>query len=249
MTIGGARFERTLKVETIMPNRLKIALDFGRELLTADSGLTGVLKSMWLHGAPAKGLKADVELLLTPAVTTFPVCADYVFDDPTRRFETEKQTVFDGPLDETGSARVQAIIAARGEAPGKLTANLTTRVFEPGGAFSIDRFSIPYSPYSRYIGIRTPKGDRMRGMLLTDTKHVLDIVAVDPQGAPGRRDRGRAQALQGRLALVVGTRRGESLGLRRVERPHAAPDRARQARQWPAAPGPSRSSTPTGAAI
>ena len=182
VTVGGASFEKTLKIETIMPNRLKIALDFGKDLLTADSGLTGVLKSMWLHGAPAKGLKADVELMLTPTVTSFPSYADYVFDDPTRRYETEKQTIFEGLLDETGTAHIQAGIEAKGEAPGKLTANLTTRVFEPGGAFSVDRFSIPYSPYERYVGIRTPKGDRMRGMLLTDVKHVLDVVAVDPHG-------------------------------------------------------------------
>ena len=69
-------------------------------------------------------------------------------------------------------------------APGKLRADLTTRVFEPGGAFSIDRFSIPYSPYERYVGLRTPKGDKTRGMLLTDTKHRVDIALLDASGSP-----------------------------------------------------------------
>ena len=35
VTVGGAVFERRLKIETVMPNRLKIALDFGRDLLKA----------------------------------------------------------------------------------------------------------------------------------------------------------------------------------------------------------------------
>ena len=75
-------------------------------------------------------------------------------------------------------------ITTGGAAPGMLRADFTTRVFEPGGAFSTDRFSLPFSPYRRYIGIRAPKGDRARGMLLTDTTHELNIVAVDAFGQP-----------------------------------------------------------------
>lgn len=184
VSVGGATFEKTLKVETVMPNRLKIALDFGSELLGAGSNVSGLLESTWLHGAVARGLKADVEMTLQPAGTRFERYAGYSFDDPTRKFETEKQMVFEGALDEAGTARVSAEIATEKQAPGRLTAHFTTRVFEPGGAFSIDRFTIPYSPYQRYVGIRTPKGDAARGMILTDTEHVLDVVAVDAQGRP-----------------------------------------------------------------
>jgi uncharacterized protein YfaS (alpha-2-macroglobulin family) len=184
VSVGGATFDRTLKVETVMPNRLKIAMEFGTDQLRARSRISGVLTSAWLHGAPARSLKADVELALSPARTAFKRFEDYVFDDPTRKYETERQKIFEGRLDETGKARIDATVAAEALAPGKLRADLTTRVFEPGGAFSIDRFSIPYSPYERYVGIRTPKGDRTRGMLLTDTKHRLDIALVDPDGGP-----------------------------------------------------------------
>ncbi|HEX9188516.1 MAG TPA: MG2 domain-containing protein, partial [Vicinamibacteria bacterium] len=185
VTVGGAVFEKTLKVETVMPNRLKIAMDFGAEELRAGSRVGGVLTSAWLHGAPARSLKADVELALSPARTTFKRYEEYVFDDPTRRYETERQVIFEGNLDEAGRARVAAAVAAEKLAPGKLRADLTTRVFEPGGAWSVDRFSIPYSPYERYVGLRAPKGDRTRGMLLTDTKHRLDVALLDPDGGPG----------------------------------------------------------------
>jgi hypothetical protein len=184
VTVGGATFDRVLKVETIMPNRLKIALDFGSALLRAGQQVNGVLSSTWLHGAIAKNLKADVELALSPAATRFERYAEYVFDDPTRKYETERRTLFEGQLDEKGTARIDAAIAAENLAPGRLTAHFTTRVFEPGGSFSIDRFTVPYSPYQRYIGIRAPKGDKARGMILTDVKHALDLVAVDPDGKP-----------------------------------------------------------------
>jgi uncharacterized protein YfaS (alpha-2-macroglobulin family) len=185
VTVGGATFDRALKIETIMPNRLKITLDFGKDALSVGSRLSAVLKSIWLHGAPARNLKADVELTLSATTTRFPRYADYAFDDPTRKYETEKQKVFEGQLDDTGAAKVDASITAENVAPGKLTANFVTRVFEPGGAFSLDRFSIPYSPYKRYVGIRTPKGDQARSMLLTDTRHVVDVVTVDADGQPG----------------------------------------------------------------
>jgi uncharacterized protein YfaS (alpha-2-macroglobulin family) len=184
VSVGGATFERTLKVETIMPNRLKIALDFPQQVLGAGSRLAAVLKSSWLTGALARGLKADVEMTLQAAQTRFAKYPDYVFDDPTRKYETEKQTVFEGQLDENGSAKIDAEVAAENVAPGQLQAHFTTRVFEPGGAFSIDRFSLPYSPYERYVGLRAPKGDAARGMLLTDTKHPIDIVALDAKGQP-----------------------------------------------------------------
>ena len=184
VSVGGATFEKTLKVETVMPNRLKIAMDFGVPELAAGGRLSGTLSSAWLHGAPARNLKADVELALSPARTSFKRFEEYVFDDPTRKYDTERQKIFEGRLDETGHARVDAAVTAEAVAPGKLRADLTTRVFEPGGASSVDRFSIPYSPYERYVGIRTPKGDRTRGMLLTDQKHRVDVALLDAAGQP-----------------------------------------------------------------
>jgi len=160
-------------------------MEFGTDQLRAGSRVGGLLTSAWLHGAPARSLKADVELALSPARTSFKRFEEYVFDDPTRKYDTERQKIFEGSLDETGKARVDAAVSAEAVAPGKLRADLTTRVFEPGGAFSIDRFSIPYSPYERYVGIRTPKGDRTRGMLLTDTKHRIDVALLDPDGGAG----------------------------------------------------------------
>jgi uncharacterized protein YfaS (alpha-2-macroglobulin family) len=185
VTVGGATFERVLKIETIAPNRLKIALDFGAPVLKAGETLSGTLSSAWLHGAPAKALKADVEMVLLPSTTKFERYGEYVFDDPTRKLETEKQKVFEGTLDATGTVHFDLPVASTENAPGRLSASFTTRVFEPGGAFSIDRFTVPYSPYERYVGLRTPKGDQARGMILTDVKHSLDLVALDADGQPG----------------------------------------------------------------
>ncbi len=180
---GGTTFSKVLKIETVMPNRLKIGLDFGADALFGGK-ITGELSARWLHGATAKNLDADVEVNLRSARTAFPKYEEYVFDDPIREYMPETQVIFDEELDEKGKAAIKADIRAENVSPGMLRANFKTRVFEPGGAFSIDRFSIPYHPYDRYVGVRLPKGDKARGMLLTDTPHTTRIAMLDAEGEP-----------------------------------------------------------------
>jgi alpha-2-macroglobulin len=183
--IGGVTFEKNIKVETVMPNRLKVNLDFGKNVESIEQGLLkGNLSSTWLHGAVAKNLKADVKLAFTTGKTTFPKYSEYIFDDPASKYRPEKQDIFEGTLDEKGMAAFEAETSAQSVSPGMLKANFTTRIFEPGGAFSIDRYSIPYHPYKRYVGVRLPKGDKARGMLLTDTEHLAQIAMVDTKGNP-----------------------------------------------------------------
>ncbi|MDQ7048747.1 MAG: hypothetical protein Q9M92_04095 [Enterobacterales bacterium] len=41
---------------------------------------------------------------------------------------------------------------------------------------------IPYHPYRHYVGIKLPKGDAKRNMLLTDTQHTVNIATLDAFG-------------------------------------------------------------------
>lgn len=183
--VGGASFEQVLRVETVMANRLEIDLDFGTELIKAPAlALDSTLSSRWLHGAIAGGLKADISLRLRPTTTSFPAFDGFSFDDPTAAFDGDELELFSGVLDDQGSVAVDVPIEIGSRAPGMLTATFKTRVFEPSGAFSIDQASVGLSPHERYIGIKTPKGDAARGMLLTDTSHRVEIVALDGDGKP-----------------------------------------------------------------
>jgi alpha-2-macroglobulin len=183
--VGGASFDKTIKIETVMPNRLKIKIDFGKEFLSKEmENMEGNLEVAWLHGAVARDLAADVSVALTSMPTSFKRFADYEFDDPVRQFDSERQTIFEGNVDANGMAKVPLKIELSGNAPGMLNANFVTKVFEPGGAFSTDRFSLPYYPYERFVGIKIPKGDKARGMILTDTDHKVQIVTVDADGNP-----------------------------------------------------------------
>jgi alpha-2-macroglobulin len=181
--VGGAKFEKELRIETVVPNRLKIELDFGTDRIDGDEPqIESTLRSRWLHGAIAKGLKSTIDVRLLPQKTAFPKYNDYIFDDLVTSMETETEELFEGTLDENGEVRVEESIVLPESTPGLLKATFRTRVFEKSGAFSVDQHSITLSPHDRYIGIKTPRGDVARGMLLTDVKHTVDIVGVDSNG-------------------------------------------------------------------
>jgi uncharacterized protein YfaS (alpha-2-macroglobulin family) len=182
--VGGTTFQKTLKVETVMPNRLKIELDLGEKPVVESAPLKATLSSQWLSGATASGLRANIEVRLAPTTTAFTRYSDYTFDDPARTFANDPITVFDDKLDGEGHAAIEKNLDLPRDAPGMLNATFITRVFERGGAFSINRETKTVAAFARYVGVKLPKGDAARDMLLTDTQHTVELASVDTEGNP-----------------------------------------------------------------
>jgi len=183
-TLGGSTFSKTLKVETVMPNRLKMELELPEGVLNASAPIAGKLSAQWLTGAKGADLHADIAVRFNRGATKFSQFADFVFDDPTREVSNEPLTLFDGTLDNDGDAKFDSTLRFEQRSPGMLNASFTTRVFEPGGAFSVQRTSQMLSPYASYVGIKLPKGDVARSMLLTDVKHPVELASLSVDGKP-----------------------------------------------------------------
>ena len=79
--VGGAQFSKTLKVATVKPNRLKVDFAFDDEVLEANSFNRGKAEVKWLHGAPARNLKIDINATLSETSTAFPKYQDYVLNE------------------------------------------------------------------------------------------------------------------------------------------------------------------------
>lgn len=182
VSVGNRIFQKTIKVETVKPNRLKIDLSFDAEMLSQDVDRTVNLEAKWLHGAIAGDLKTKVDVHLVATQTAFKKFNGFVFDDPLKEFSAEDKTIFEGKLDDKGKVSFDHGISLTAAAPGMLKAYFKTKVFEKGGDFSINRTSVVYSPYSQYAGIRVPEGDLYGGTLVTDKNHFIDIVTVDEKG-------------------------------------------------------------------
>lgn len=178
--VGGTTFHKGLRIETIKPNRLKINLALPKVLQATDKNFYAPLTSTWLTGATASKLKAKVEMSLSKVNTQFKNYGQYIFNNPATDFTTIKTDIFDGTLDAEGKANVMLKVPTATEAPGMLNATFTTRVFEPGGDASIYTQTIPFSPFTSYVGINLnqPKGKYIE----TDKDHVFDIVTVNTQG-------------------------------------------------------------------
>ena len=187
ITAGNLMFSQNFRIESVKPNRLSINLDFGTdEIMSESAAMVCKLKSNWLHGAPASDLKSTVSVNFKSISTSYKGFSDYVFTDPSRSFVPVEQEIYNGTLDQNGNASFRTSFNIREQSPGKVNAIFTTRVFEKGGDFSTDIFSIPYSPYAFYTGLKTPEGDRY-GILPTDTLHKFEIVTLDENGAPADR--------------------------------------------------------------
>ncbi len=193
VVVGGAQFTKTIKIETIKPNRLKINLNFPLNLLKSTESQTADLTVAWLHGAVAKNLKADVTVMLAHKKTSFNNYADYNFDDPTKGFESEEYTVFDGMLNAEGRATVNTSFKVTDHAPGMLQATFKIRAFETGGDFSTDIFTMPYSSYSSYVGLRIPEGPGWNGAVYSNEPTLIPIVTVNENGKPVNRSRLKIQ--------------------------------------------------------
>ncbi len=179
--VGGASFFKSLRIETIKPNRLKVRLETD-SLIDASRGMfSGTLTAQWLHGAPASNMKADVELSLSRSEIPFAGFSRYVFNNPLYKFETESHKIFEGNLNASGVVGINTKIPVAETAPGMLKANILSRVYEAGGDMSFYAQTAFYSPYAAYVGVKSPQTAPYE-FLETNSALPFDVVTLDARG-------------------------------------------------------------------
>jgi len=183
VSVGGARFYKSVKIETIKPNRLRIKNGFEGKTLSAFHQNNATVNVSWLHGAIAKDLKLEMQAKFTQQKTEFKNYSKYIFDDPSRKFSTEEVNIYSGKIDETGKANVSIQPRLQSQAPGMLKAAFITKVYENGGDFSTDVITASYSPFDTYVGVKVPEPNKY-GMLETDKSNPFDVITVDENGRP-----------------------------------------------------------------
>ena len=183
ISVGGANFYKSIKIETIKPNRLKIKNSFADAQIFGSKPNNGKVEVAWLHGAIAKNLKVEMQAKFMEQATTFKGYSNYDFDDEVRKFFTEEVNVFSGKLDDFGKTNVTLQPKIQKQAPGKLKIVMQTKAFENGGDFSTDVVSATYSPYKTYVGLKRPTPNKY-GMLETDKMNRFEVVTLSENGSP-----------------------------------------------------------------
>ncbi|HKM94208.1 MAG TPA: MG2 domain-containing protein [Prolixibacteraceae bacterium] len=182
--IGPLQFSKNIRIETIKPNRLKINLNFDKELLSAQSFTRGNLEATWLHGAKAGALQAKIDVSFSPITPTFKNYRNFDFSAPYEKFYGEEKTIFDGKLNEQGKASIPFNYQPNSEVSCFLKASFTTKVFEPGGDFSINQTTMPFSPFPNYVGLKIDWSYKSWNKLNNDTENDIEVVTVDEYGNP-----------------------------------------------------------------
>lgn len=183
ITVGGANFFKSIKIETIKPNRLKIKNSFADAQISGNSPNKGTLEVNWLHGAVAKNLKVEMQAKFMKEQTTFKGYSNFDFDDEVRDFYTEDVNVFSGKIDENGKTNVTLKPEITSQAPGKLKIVMQTKAYENGGDFSTDVVTASFSPYETYVGLKSPETNKY-GMLETDKTNRFEVVTLSENGKP-----------------------------------------------------------------
>lgn len=181
--VGNATFSKTVRIETVKPNRLKVMFDLGVDEIPSDmKSEKASLDVKWLHGAIAKNMKTNITVTLAPSTIKFKGFEKYSFLDYTKSYNADEQVMFDGDINAEGHADVPVKLDLGSTSPGKLNAFFNIRVFEPSGDFSVDRFSTTYSPFKRYVGVKLPENTRHR-TFSTDTVNYFEVVTINENGS------------------------------------------------------------------
>ena len=183
MQLGGETFTKHLRIETVRPNRLKIAMAFdGEDPLTNEASEAAPITVKWMHGLPAKGLKTEVHMLQKTLQNPFGSRhKNYLFDDITQPYSEDLGQVKSGKTNENGILPFRIPIQKEDKYPGMMLFNFEVRAFEKGGAFSTDLKTIKYSPYSSYVGIKLPS-QPIGGLTYLKDKAPIHIRCLDPKG-------------------------------------------------------------------
>jgi len=185
--IGAQSFSKTLRIETVKPNKLDVSLAFEDKLLVPKSSCVGVLTVKWLYGAPGSGLKVNGDVELTNARTSFKGYEAYDFKDDSRAFTSQSRYYSDMRTDENGQVSLSTNMDLRGEGvPGMLDVTFMMRAFEPSGEFSTGVSTYKMSPFDAYVGVKVEKDRTGWGeeYLKAGKSHKFDVVTVGPDGAP-----------------------------------------------------------------
>ena len=176
--VGGSAFHKSLHIETVKPNRLKVNLELPGDILLGGARNTARVTSSWLTGVPASGLRASATMTLSKGPATFKGFDGYTFRNPASSFENSEYSLFETTLDGNGFAETAFNLPAAQDAPGLLQAFIVTSVLESGGDESFTTQTVPYSPFPAYVGVKLPEGD-----LETDKDNTVRVAVVDATGA------------------------------------------------------------------
>ncbi|HQU74353.1 MAG TPA: MG2 domain-containing protein, partial [Calditrichia bacterium] len=180
---GSKTFHHDLKIETVVPFRLKVNLSSETKRFSPGQGALELdLNSTYLFGNPAANLDAEVEMNLSKSPLKAPKYDGFVFDHEAREFRSVQTNLYRGRLDADGNAIIRYNMPTLQEAPSRLMATFTAKVFEKGGRPNTGILNIPVDPFPYYVGLQKPELDW--GYARVGATLSIPTILLDGEGQP-----------------------------------------------------------------
>ena len=181
--VGGSIFYHTLKIETVVAERLKIELIPKEEKVSYDMDKIGFdLQANFLFGAPGANLQCQVNAEIYKNITLFniPRFRTYNFDNPTIKYKMIKSELLDDKLDSNGHTSFDWKLPKFDNAPTGLVAKIEATVSESGGRSSKEKIFLPIDPYKAYVGLNASKKKWKK----LGEANQFQFILLDPEGKP-----------------------------------------------------------------
>jgi alpha-2-macroglobulin len=181
LTIGGKEFYHPVRIETVVPYKLKVNIDAEKKVLSkGDSKVKALLKSSYLFGAPAQGNSYKVKLKLETKNKTFAKYPGFLFTNEIRKFKGFEKVISSGTLNNKGEADIAYNLPDFYQAPSAIAGELKGIVLEKGGRACEGSQSLQIEPYDKYVGLE--KISPQYGYFKTGEPIYFRTILLDKQG-------------------------------------------------------------------
>jgi len=180
-SIGGTSFTQTVKIETVVPERIKIKLDASPEKITFTKRKLNLnIQANYLFGNPAANLETNVDVTIREVPTVFAKYPGFKFKSAHSSFQQIDQNVSRRSLDADGKLFVNWPSPDFSKAPGRLRAKFNIKVFEKGGRFAQKDITVPIEPFKNFVGVKRP--NLRWGYAQIDKELDIPVILVDQEG-------------------------------------------------------------------
>lgn len=180
LQVGNKYFYHTLKIETVVANRLKVKVASSlKKILPDNKNVQISVESKFLFGTPSSDLPYATEVQVFDVRNPFPSYSKFSFKDEFVDFERARNRLSSGNLDSGGKARVNWVVPDFRSASSPLKAKLTATVQEDGGRPNDSWTYVDIHPFTHYVGI-----SNNHRYLKLNTKADIPVVVVDHDGKP-----------------------------------------------------------------
>lgn len=158
--VGDKVFNKTIKIEEIVPYKIRVKLDSEKDNISKDETINFDLKSEYLFGAAAEYLKLNYEISIDSYEKKFEKYKDFVFDANVLLKFSYKED-FESNLDEKGEYKITYKLPELKDLPSDLRIKVKADVMEKSGRKVPAVKFVKVKTYKNFVGIRKLKKDQV----------------------------------------------------------------------------------------